>query len=168
MEKALNAQINAELYSAYLYLSMSAYFESVALKGMATWMSVQAQEEMVHAMKFYLYVIDRGGRVELEKLDAPKKEWESSLDAFQDAYKHEIMITSRINDLANLAIELKDHATSQLLLWYVKEQVEEESNADQIVQKLKLMQDAPGGLFLVDQELGARILLFTMPVTAMN
>ena len=167
MEKALNEQVNAEMFSAYLYLAMGAYFESAALRGAATWMNAQAQEEMVHAMKIYNFVIGRGGRAKLLAIDAPQFEWKSMLDAFEAAYKHELYITGRISDLMNLANELKDHATAEMLLWFVKEQVEEEAQTDEIVQKLKQVQNVPGGLFLVDKDLGTRIPLYTMPPTAM-
>ncbi len=162
MEKALNKQINAELYSAYLYLSMSSYFESIDLEGCANWMKAQTQEEMIHAMKIYDYVIERGGRVILDKIEAPKAEWDSALAVFEHAYEHEQLVTSLINDLMNLAIEEKDHATQIFLQWFVSEQVEEEASASAVVQKLKLAGDG-GGLFMVDRELGQRQLPVPMP-----
>ena len=166
MEKALNKQINAEMYSAYLYLSMASYFESVDLEGCAHWMKAQTQEEMIHAMKIYDFVIERGGRVLLEAIEAPKQEWDSALAVFEHAYEHEKFVTSLINDLMNLAIEEKDHATQIFLQWFVSEQVEEEASASGVVQKLKLA-GAPdgkgGGLFMVDRELGQRPLPVPMP-----
>ncbi len=162
MEKALNKQINAELYSAYLYLSMSSYFESIDLEGCANWMKAQTQEEMIHAMKIYDYVIERGGRVILDKIDAPKAEWDSALAVFEHAYEHEQLVTGLINDLMNLAIEERDHATQIFLQWFVSEQVEEEASASAVVQKLKLAGDG-GGLFMVDRELGQRQLPVPMP-----
>ena len=164
MQEAINSQINAEIYSSYLYLSMSAYFESINLSGFASWMRAQAQEEMVHAMKFYDYVNERGGRVILGPIEAPPSEWESAVSVFDATYKHEQKVTGLINDLVDLAIEEKDHATNNLLQWFVSEQVEEEASASGVLNKAKLTGDAPGGLFMLDQELGARV--FTMPVTA--
>ena len=163
MQSAFNEQINAELYSAYLYLSMVAYFESVNLPGFATWMRVQTQEEVMHAMKIYDYINERGGRVILKSIGEPQTEWESPLAAFEAAYEHEQKVTGLINGLVNLAIEEKDHAANMFLQWFVNEQVEEESNADAIVQKLKLMADAPGGMYMLDNEMGQRV--FTPPVT---
>jgi ferritin len=161
MEKAINEQINAELYSAYLYLSMVAYFESVNLRGCATWMRAQTQEEIVHAMKMYDFINERGGRVILKAIETPPSEWDSALAAFEAAYAHEQIVTGRINDLVNLAVEEKDHATNAFLQWFVNEQVEEETSADNVVQNLKMAQDAPGALFMLDRELGQRV--FTPP-----
>ena len=161
MQGALNEQINAELYSAYLYLSMVAYFESINLPGFASWMRAQTQEEVVHAMKIYDYVNERGGRVVLKSIGEPQAEWKSPLDAFEAAYEHEQKVTGLINGLVNLAIEEKDHAANMFLQWFVNEQVEEESSADAIVQKLKLMADAPGGMYMLDNEMGQRV--FTPP-----
>jgi len=163
MQNAFNEQINAELYSAYLYLSMVAYFESINLPGFANWMRAQTQEELMHAMKIYDYVNERGGRVILKSIGEPQTEWESPLDAFEAAYEHEQKVTGLINGLVNLAIEEKDHAANMFLQWFINEQVEEESSADAIVQKLKLMADAPGGMYMLDNEMGQRV--FTPPVT---
>jgi ferritin len=163
MEKALNDQINAELYSAYLYLSMVAYFESVNLSGFATWMRVQTQEEIMHAMKMYDYVNERGGRVILKAIDEPPAKWKSPLAAFEAAYKHEQLVTGRINDLVDLAIKEKDHAANTFLQWFVNEQVEEETSADAVVQQLKMAEGAPGALFMIDRELGQRV--FTPPAS---
>lgn len=158
IEDAVNKQINNELFSQYLYLSMSANFETMGLKGMANWMKVQAQEEFTHAMRLYDYLIGRGGKVVLDKIEKPKTEWKSPLEAFEEAYKHEQFITSKINELVDLANSEKDHATSSMLKWFVDEQVEEEASVDEIVQKLKHVQNAPGGNFIIDQELGKRVL----------
>ena len=163
MEKALNDQINAELYSAYLYLSMVAYFESENLPGFATWMRAQTQEEVMHAMKMYDYVNERGGRVILKAIDEPPAKWESPLAAFEAAYKHEQLVTGRINDLVDLAIEEKDHAANTFLQWFVNEQVEEETSADAVVQQLKMAEGAPGALFMIDREMGQRV--FTPPAS---
>lgn len=161
VQDAFNGQLNAETYSAYLYWSMSAYFEEINLKGFANWMRCQAQEEMVHAMKFYTHLLERGGRAVLAAIDGPATEWDSPLAAFQAAYAHECKVTAMINGLVDLARDHKDHASEAFLQWFVNEQVEEEASADEIVQKLKLMADAPGGLFLLDQELAQRV--FTPP-----
>ncbi len=161
MSKALNKQINAEMYSAYLYLSMAAYFESVSLSGFAKWMEMQTMEEMSHAKKMYDFVNERGGRVILETIEQPKTEWSSPLEAFEDAYKHEQYVTSLINSLVDLALEEKDHATNNFLQWFVAEQVEEEASADAIVQKLKLVGGKGNAIFMMDRELGQRT--FTLP-----
>lgn len=164
IQDALNKQINAELYSSYLYLSMSAYFESINLKGCANWMRVQTQEELVHAMKFYDYLIERGGKVVLSSIESPPTEWPSPLAIFENAYQHEQKVTGLINDLVDLAIAEKDHATNIILQWFVSEQVEEEASADEVVQKIKLMGDARGGIFMLDRELAQRV--FTPPTTS--
>ncbi|MGB3477708.1 MAG: ferritin [bacterium] len=157
MQQVINQQINAEMYSAYLYLSMSAYFESINLKGFANWMKAQAQEEIVHAMKFYDYINERGGRVLLPAIEEPPTQWDSPLAVFEYTYKHEQKVTGLINDLVNLAISEKDHATNSFLQWFVAEQVEEESSADEVVQKLKLVGERGGDLFMLDRELGQRV-----------
>lgn len=156
MEKAYNEQINAELFSAYLYLSMASYFEDKNLSGFGHWMRLQAQEEVEHAMKFIGYVQTRGGRVVLDKIDKPAAEWDSPLAAFQGALEHEQYITGRINDLVKLANELNDYASGQFLLWYVEEQVEEEENATEICDKLELVGGSPQGILFLDKELGGR------------
>jgi ferritin len=161
MEKALNEQINAEVYSAYLYLSMAAYFEAENLPGLASWMRIQTQEETMHALKFFDFVNERRGRVILKAIDQPPKEWESPLAAFEASFEHEQMVTGRINDLVNLAVQEKDHATNAFLQWFVNEQVEEETSVDTIVQMLKMGQKAPGAMFMIDRELGQRT--FTPP-----
>lgn len=161
MEKALNDQIVAELYSAYLYLSMAAYLDGEGLGGFAKWMRAQFQEEQSHAMKMFDYVGERGGRVILSAIDAPPTEWESPLDVFEATLAHEQKVTGLINRLVDLALELSDHATDNLLRWFVSEQVEEEDTADSIRQQLKLIGDNGQGLLMLDRELGARV--FTPP-----
>ena len=161
IQASLNKQLNAELYSSYLYLSMSAYFQSINLPGFATWMRVQAQEELVHGMKFYDFINERGGRVTLQPVEGPPTEWSSPLDVFENTYKHEQKVTGLINDLVNLAVGERDHATNIFLQWFVTEQVEEEASADEVVQRLKLMGDDGGGLFMLDREMGQRV--FTPP-----
>ncbi len=164
LENAINDQLNAELYSAYLYLSMAAYFESKNLSGFANWMRMQAQEEQVHAMKFFDFLNERGGRVILKDIKASQSEWKSPLDVFKNVYSHEQKVTSLINNLVNIAVKENDHATNNFLQWYVAEQVEEESSADEIVKKLELVGDSGHALFMVDQELGKRV--FTQPGTS--
>jgi ferritin len=163
IEKVLNEQVNAELFSAYLYLSMEAYFKSLNLNGFATWMRVQTQEEVMHTMKIYEFINERGGRIILKAIDGPPTEWDSPLSVFEAAYAHEQKVTGLINNLVNLAIEEKDHATNTFLQWFVNEQVEEEASADQVVQQLKMMEKSPGGMFMLDRELGLRV--FTPPAT---
>jgi ferritin len=163
MRDALNEQVNAELYSAYLYLAMDAYFQSENLPGFANWMRVQTQEEASHARKIYDYVNERGGRVTLKQIAAPPAEWDSPLAAFEAVSKHEQKVTGLINDLVNLAIQEKDHAANMFLQWFLNEQVEEEKNADEIVQKLKLMADAPGAMYMFDKEMAQRV--YTPPTT---
>lgn len=156
MQAAMNQQINAELHSAYIYLSMTAYFADKNLNGFANWMRVQAQEELVHAMKFYDFIIERRGRVLLEPVAAVPTDWVSPLAVFENALAHEQKVTGMINDLVNLSIKEKDHAANSFLQWFVDEQVEEESSADAIVQQLKLIGDAGAVLFLFDRELAQR------------
>ncbi|MHC4075317.1 MAG: ferritin [Planctomycetota bacterium] len=157
MQKALNKQINAELYSAYLYLSMQAYFKSLNLPGFANWMHVQVREELIHAMKIYDFVNERNGRVTLKEIAEPPAQWQSPLAAFEEVSKHEQKVTALINDLVNLAIEEKDHATNIFLQWFVNEQVEEEASAEAVVQELKLVKDAPDSLLLLDRQLAQRV-----------
>jgi ferritin len=158
---AVNKQINAELFSSYLYLSMAAYFAKENLPGFANWMRVQAQEEMVHVLKFYDYLLSRQAAVKLMSVDGPPSDWNGPLDVFQDAFKHEQKVTGLINGLMDLAVAERDHAMQMCLQWFINEQVEEEASADAIVQKLKLMAGAPGGIFMLDKELAARV--FTPP-----
>ena len=161
MNDALNEQINAEFYSAYLYLSMEAYFESVDLPGFANWMRAQIQEESMHAMKLYDFVNERGGRVLLKTIEGPATEWASPLAVFEATYAHEQKVTGLINGLVDLAVEEKDHATNNFLQWFVNEQVEEEASADAVLQQLKMVKDSAEGMFMLDKELGQRV--FTPP-----
>ncbi|MDP2324231.1 MAG: ferritin [Gammaproteobacteria bacterium] len=156
MQDAFNKQVNEELYSAYVYASMANYFEHVSLKGFAHWMRMQSEEELGHARRIVTFMNDRGGRVKLDAIQAPPPEWASPQAAFEDAYKHECHISGCINNLSTMAINEKDHASHAFLEWFVTEQVEEESNADEIVQQFKLMDGAPGGLFMMDRELAQR------------
>jgi len=156
MQAAINAQINEEMFSSYLYLSMSAWFESVDLPGFASWMRVQAREETGHAMKFLDYLAERGGRVSLEAIAKPESSWAGPLEAFRAAYGHERHITSRIDGLVDLARECGDHAAEVFLAWFVSEQVEEEARADSVVRRLERAGDAPGALLVLDREMAAR------------
>ncbi len=165
MEDAINEQINWELYSAYLYFSMAAYFDSMSLKGCANWMRIQAMEEQTHVKRFYDFLTSRGGRVLLSEIKAPETEWKSPLDVFEETLKHEEVVTGRINDLVDLSLELKDHATNSFLKWFVDEQVEEEESADEVIQSLKLNENNPGGLFMIDKELAARVFVPPTGVT---
>lgn len=155
MLEALNKQINEELYSSYLYLSMSAWFDNIGLKGFANWMKVQAKEELGHAMKFYNYIISRGGGVQLHEIKAPPHEWQSPLHAFEETLKHEKHITECINKLVELAEEEKDRATFNMLQWFVDEQVEEEANDEEIIAKLKMIEGS-NGIFMLDNQLAQR------------
>ncbi|OHB56798.1 MAG: ferritin [Planctomycetes bacterium GWF2_50_10] len=161
MEEALNSQVNAELYSAYLYMQMAAYFKHKNLPGFANWMTVQVQEEMLHATKFYNYILDRGGQVKLMSIDGPPTSFESALGIFEMAYAHEQKVTGLINNLVNLAIEQKDHAANMFMQWFVNEQVEEEANASGIVEQLKMADGQPGAVLMLDREMAARV--FTPP-----
>lgn len=156
MGKAINQQINAEMYSAYLYLSMSTYFETLSLSGCANWMRQQAQEEMFHAMKMFDYINERGGRLVLQAIGQPPSAWSDTLDVFEHVLSHEQKVTGLINDLVNLAQEEKDHATNIFLQWFISEQVEEEATAGALVDKLKLIGGDANGLFMLDTELGQR------------
>jgi len=160
MEKALNGQVNKEMYSAYLYMAMSSYSNLIGLKGFANWFMVQYHEEMLHAMKIYEYIGRQGGQTKLMAIKEPPSEWASPLDMFEKTLAHEKFITKSINDLMEVAIAEKDHATQIFLQWYVTEQIEEEENDNEIIGKLKLVGAGPegsNGLFMIDKELGARI-----------
>ncbi len=162
MNKAFNEQINAELYSEYLYLSMKAYFADKNLQGFVNWMDVQVQEEHAHAMGMFDYVIERGGRVELEAIDKPRHDWESPLEVFEHVLEHEEYVTSRINALMDVADEVKDRAALSFLDWYLKEQVEEESNVGGVLATLKMIGDDTKSLLMLDKELATRT--FVAPV----
>ncbi len=163
IEEALNGQLNAEFYSAYLYLSMAGYFESMNLKGFANWMHVQFQEEQFHAMKLYDYIFERGGKVTLNLIEAPPSDWDCPLAVFEATLGHEQKVTGLINDLVYLARQEKDNASEIFLQWYVNEQVEEEDNVNTVLGQLKLIKDSPQGMFIMDKEMAQRI--FTPPVT---
>jgi ferritin len=156
VQKALNDQTRKEFYSHYLYLSMAAYFESINLRGFAHWMRIQAKEEEEHAMKFFEHIIERQGKVVLEAIDAPTAKWKTPKDIFEDAYNHERKVTESINKIVELAESEKDHATAIFLQWFVKEQVEEEASANEILQKLQLIGSETSALFVLDGELSKR------------
>lgn len=157
LNDAINAQINRELYSEYLYSAMRAWFATQSLDGFANWMMVQTREEHAHGMGLYQYLLERGGKVQLQAIAQPPAEFGSPLSAFQQTIEHEHYITSSINDLMDLAIQEKDHALKSFLQWYVDEQVEEEANDEKIIHMLELVKDRPEGLLFVDKELAARV-----------
>ena len=156
IQDAMNEQIKYELFSAYQYLSMAAYCEQANLPGFAHWMRAQAREEKEHAMKFYDFVLEREGRVELKAIEEPRVEFGSPLEVFEGALEHERRVTTMINDLYALAMEERDYASQTFLQWFVTEQVEEEKNAGDVVETLKMVGDSNEALFLLDRELGQR------------
>lgn len=156
MEEALNKQVNEELYSAYLYSAMANHFETSNLRGFAAWMRIQTDEELLHARKFRDYILSRGGKVTLTEIKAPQSTWKSPLVVFEASLKHERHITDCINKLSALAEKENDPAARAFLEWFVQEQVEEESNVDNVVAQLKLVEGAPGALFLLDREMATR------------
>jgi ferritin len=156
LQDAINEQINAELFSAYLYLSMSAHFETQNLSGFANWTRVQYQEETGHAMKLYKYVFDRGGAVTLKAIAQPATKFKTPLDIFKEILKHEQKVTSLINKLYELAVKEKDYAAQIFLQWFINEQVEEEKNATDIINMLEMIGDSPVSLIMADRQLGAR------------
>ena len=162
MEKAFLYQINKELYSEYLYLSMKAYFANLNLQGFVNWMDVQIQEEHAHAMGMYDYVLERGGNIVLEAIDKPQNSWNSPLDVFKAVLEHEQYVTSLINKLADVAEEEKDRAAMLFINWYIKEQVEEESSVGNVLAQLELIGDDKNGLLALDKELLSRT--YTAPV----
>ena len=162
VEKAINKQINAEMWSGYLYLSMSSYFQSISLPGFANWMWIQAREEMSHAMRLYQHIIERGGRVKFEAIDKVQIEWKSPEHVFEETYKHEQKVTKMIENLVDIAEKEKDRAAYNMLQWFIDEQVEEEDSADELLQKLKLIGKNGNGIFMIDKELAQRT--FNPPV----
>ena len=157
LEQQINDQIQYEFFSAYLYLSMSVWFETKNLKGFANWMRIQFQEEQAHALHMLDYVNGRGATVKLQALQVPKHTWENIIDVFKDTLEHEQSVTKRINDLVSEASNEKDHASFNFLQWYVGEQVEEEANVSQILEQLKLIEGTGPGLFMIDKDLQARV-----------
>lgn len=161
LETALNEQINAEIWSAYLYLSMSAYLGSKGLSGMAHWMRLQYEEELTHGLKFLDYIIDKGGTVALKPIGKVQTSWKTPLEVFEDSRKHEQAVTQMINKLVDLSIEESDHATRNMLTWFINEQVEEEATVTAIIDNLKLIKDNGVGLYMLDKELAQRTLTTT-------
>ncbi len=157
MQTAIDEQINAEFWSAYLYLSMSAYFERQNLRGFANWMKIQWQEEVTHAIKFFDYVHSRGGQVSLKPIAAVQIDWKNAIEVFSETLTHEQQVTALINNLANIAVEEKDHATNSMLQWFIAEQIEEEANAEQILVQLKMIGDNGYGMLMLDRELATRV-----------
>lgn len=153
----LNEQVNKEFYSAYLYLSMSAYFSDLGLLGFANWMRIQAQEESAHASLIYDFLIDRGEKVILKAIDAPKHTWNNPLDVMEEVLEHEMYVTSLINNIVTVAEEVKDRATMSYMNWFIDEQVEEEANAQDIISKLKLIGEDKSALYLLDKDLSVRV-----------
>lgn len=156
LQDAINAQVNAEMWSAYLYLSMSVDAEAKGFKGVSNWFYVQFREEQDHARILMNYVLARGGRVKLAPIAEVKTSWDSQLEAFEDTLVHERKVTALINNLYDLAIAEKDHATSSMLKWFIDEQVEEEENAASIIESLKQVESNKLGLYMIDKELAAR------------
>lgn len=156
VEEALNKQVNAELWSAYLYLSMSAWSETRGFKGFASWMRVQFHEETAHALKIYDYVLDRSGEIKLQPIAAVKTSWDSLLQMFEDTYEHECKVTSSINECYEVALAEKDYATTTMLQWFINEQTEEEKSALEIIDILKITGEKSGGIFYLDKKLGSR------------
>lgn len=156
MESALNEQINREMFSAYLYMAMSAYADSQGYKGISRWFMVQYHEEMFHAMKMFEYISDQGGTVILNTIQKPDSKFGTPLGMFEKALEHEKFVTRSINELAELAISEKDHATRIFLDWYVTEQIEEEKNNMEIIQTLKMIGESAGSLYHFDKQLGSR------------
>ncbi len=161
MCKALNEQVNAELFSSYLYLSMSSWFSDRSLSGFASWMRVQDQEELSHAMKIYDYILERGGKVKLGSVDQPDSKWKSALAVVEEVARHEAKVTGLVNDLVDVALSEKDHAANIFLQWFVAEQVEEEASVGEVVERMKMIAGDSAGMFAMDMELGKRV--FTAP-----
>jgi ferritin len=157
MLNALNEQINKEMYSAYLYMAMSAHSTSIGLPGFANWFMVQYQEEMEHAMKIYNYVNDQGGKIHLKTIEEPPSTFKDPMDMFKKTLNHEQFVTKSINTLMDIAIKENDHATQIFLQWFVTEQIEEEGNDNDIIAKLELAGAKGNGLFMIDKELATRI-----------
>jgi ferritin len=166
IESALNQQINAEFHSAYLYLSMSSYFQSLGMAGCANWMKVQYQEELAHATRFFDYVLERGGRVLLTPIGEVKVDFNNVLHVFEETLAHELTVTGLINSLMDLSIKESDHATKSFLQWFVDEQVEEEANVEQILNNLKLINGEGQGLLMMDREMQARVFVNPFPAKA--
>jgi len=156
IQDALNRQLNLELYGAYCYLSMAAYFHTLNLNGFASWMQVQAQEEMMHASKFFDFIVDRDGEVNLQEIKAPPKSWQTALEVFEYAFQQEKKISTEIHSLVDMSLEHRDHASNTFLQWFVTEQVEEEATISGLIDTLKLVGSDGNGLFLMNRDLAQR------------
>ena len=156
IQNAINEQINKELYSSYLYLSMAAYFENKNLPGFARWMYVQADEERGHGMKLFEHLLERGGKVELKPIAGPETSWNTSLDVFKQVQEHEASVTASINTLYELALKEKDYPFQVVLQWFITEQVEEEKNAADVIQQLELIDAHGTAVLMLDHQLGKR------------
>jgi ferritin len=163
---AINDQINFELYSAYIYLSMAAWFEEAKMPGMGHWMEVQVDEEFNHAMRFYRHIVERGGRVIVKAIEGPQTEWTSPLDIFETAYKHEQVVTERIYKIGDIADQQKDRSAQNMLNWFYNEQTEEEKNTSEIRDQLKMIGDNIQALIMLDQKLGTRAPAGPVPLTS--
>lgn len=159
LQDAINVQINKELFSEYLYISMQAWFANQNLDGFATWMDVQGQEERFHAMRFFNYLIARGGKVELKPIAGPTVDFKSPLAVFKAALEHEQAMSKSINELMEVAIKEKDHSARGMLQWYVNEQVEEEASVDKVIHHLEMVKDDPHAIFMLDNQLGTRVFI---------
>jgi len=166
MEKAFSDQINAELFSSYLYLSMASHFTHTNLNGFANWMSIQVKEENAHGMMMFNFVHERGGKVALKAIDMPESEWKNPIEVFEATLAHEQKVTGLINNLLDLALQEKDHASANFLQWFIKEQVEEEANATSILEQLKIVEGKGHGVLLLDRELQTRV--FVDPLLTAN
>lgn len=153
LEKLINEQINKEFYSAFLYLGMASYFERAGLKGFANKLYVQYQEEKTHAQKFYRYMNEKGGTVVLSQIDTPNQNWKNAVEVFEEVIAHEELVTASINNIADVAMREKDHATLNMLQWFISEQVEEEAIASEILSRLKMINGEGSGMFHLDKEL---------------
>lgn len=162
IEKALNAQINFELYSSYIYMSMTGYLKSLNLNGFAHWMEIQTREELAHALKLFNYLIERGGKSVFESLDKPRESWDSPAEVFKHAYEHEQIVTGKISELIDLSIKEKDHMTNVHMQWYMNEQVEEEANVFGIYQQITFANNSPQALLMFDRELAQRVFVDPM------
>ena len=157
IEKVLNEQINLELYSSYIYMSMASYLKSLNLNGFEHWMIIQVQEELAHALKIYTYVTERGGSVVFEPIAKPPQTWESPVEVFKNSYEHEELVTSKIHEIVNLALSEKDHTTNAYMQWFLNEQVEEEARVLDIYKQLKFANNSPQVLLMLDREFAQRV-----------
>lgn len=164
MQQELNEQVNKEFYSAYMYLAMSAYCNTIGLPGFSHWMRMQYEEESLHVTKMYDYILDQGGQIHLKMIEEPSKEFGTPIEIFEKTLEHEQFVTKAIHNLMSLAVEERDYATQTFLQWYVTEQVEEESNVNDILSPLRMVGNDKGGLMMIDQKLNGRAAPTPLPV----